>query len=124
MAGSYGSDPGTGGCGVGGSHNLMSLISCPRKIMNSKTSSLAATGLSVGRFSVPNIRTAIEHCQESVSKQRNSQCSIPKSKPTITLLSQAHFLPGKPNQVKFQRVLPLAKARVDSLGLRVKRMPS
>lgn len=51
-----------GSCGralvaFGGSQTVRSLISLPRKIMYSKTSSRGGIGLSVGRSSVPKERT-------------------------------------------------------------------
>ncbi|KAJ8316709.1 hypothetical protein KUTeg_005739 [Tegillarca granosa] len=53
------------GCGFGGSQTWRSFISLPLKMMYSKISSLGATGLSVGRSSVPNDRTGKhEKCEE------------------------------------------------------------
>lgn len=49
MAGSWGREQ----LGFGGSHTVRSLMSLPLKMMYSKTSSRGATGLSVGRSSVP-----------------------------------------------------------------------
>lgn len=58
IAGSGGKDV-CSGCGFGGSQTWRSLISLPLKMMYSNISSLGATGLSVGRSSVPNERTEI-----------------------------------------------------------------
>lgn len=56
IAGSCGND-----CAIlgpfGGSQTWMSLMSLPRNMMYSNTSSLGGTGRSVGRSSVPNDRT-------------------------------------------------------------------
>lgn len=57
MAGSLGSPPCKVAWGLGGSHTRISLMSAPRKMMYSYTSSLGATGRSVGRSSVPKDRT-------------------------------------------------------------------
>lgn len=45
--------------GLGGSQTVRSLMSLPRKMMYSKTSSRGAIGLSVGRSSVPKERTRV-----------------------------------------------------------------
>ena len=57
IAGSLGRPPCSRDTGFGGSHTRMSLMSEPRKMMYSYTSSRGATGLSVGLSSVPNDRT-------------------------------------------------------------------
>ena len=61
MAGSLGRPPCRVAWGFGGSHTRMSLMSDPRKMMYSYTSSLGATGLSVGRSSVPKERTEVRN---------------------------------------------------------------
>ena len=53
IAGSWGKEH----CGFGGSQTVRSLISLPRKIMYSKTSSRGGIGRSVGLSSVPKERT-------------------------------------------------------------------
>ncbi|KAK2140398.1 hypothetical protein NP493_5806g00000 [Ridgeia piscesae] len=67
MAGSCGKEEcGMGTCCLGGSHTCKSLMSLPRKIMYSYTSSLGGTGLSVGRSSVPNDLTLAKATVDSL----------------------------------------------------------
>lgn len=67
MAGSCGS--GCSVCGFGGSQTCRSLMSLPRKMIYSNISSRGATGLSVGRSSVPKDLTETQ--LETISGKKN-----------------------------------------------------
>ncbi len=74
MAGSLGNPPCRVGCGLGGWQMWMSLMSEPRKMMYSYTSSRGATGRSVGRSSVPKERTAEDNKKTSTFFFFNKKC--------------------------------------------------
>lgn len=81
-----------GSCGralvaFGGSQTVRSLISLPRKMMYSKTSSRGGIGLSVGRSSVPKERT--------VGKTHRLTYT------TLLLLIKENFLALRTNTVDF-----------------------